>query len=432
MIIDQLQNLASVQETDEIPVERGTTTYKSTLQKMKDLVASLLTKSDVGLANVDNVKQYSFSNPPPYPVTSVNGQTGAVTVQAATDAQVTNAVDTWLDNNVDPATGYVLDSTLTMSNAAPPASAVGVLKSALNTKAPIIINTASGAVASFTDGADNMPIKALTVNVEPIQAGSGDPSPDNVRPISGRTSATIYHSGADTSDPTTYTIQLDDTVYGGTLDVTGGKMVVDRAMVDLGTLTWGYRTGSGLADYFYCNFNGIKFSGAFSDTAYPILTSIYKATPRSSAFLNNCICVDGAAAMEMPKQIQIKDSRYTDTATFKTAMSGVQLCYELAQPIEITLTPTQIDTLLGTNNIWSDAGDVDVDYRADTKLYIDNIHQPTDNDMTADAQIASGKFFLIGGTLYKSTTVIPAGDTIIPGTNCVRTNLAEALNALNA
>lgn len=38
-------------------------------------------KSDIGLGNVDNVKQYSASNPPPYPVTSVNGETGAVTVR---------------------------------------------------------------------------------------------------------------------------------------------------------------------------------------------------------------------------------------------------------------------------------------------------------------------------------------------------------------
>ena len=37
-------------------------------------------KSDIGLGNVDNVKQYSDTNPPPYPVTSVNGHTGAVTV----------------------------------------------------------------------------------------------------------------------------------------------------------------------------------------------------------------------------------------------------------------------------------------------------------------------------------------------------------------
>ena len=38
-------------------------------------------KSDIGLGNVDNVKQYSATNPPPYPVTSVNGKTGAVTVR---------------------------------------------------------------------------------------------------------------------------------------------------------------------------------------------------------------------------------------------------------------------------------------------------------------------------------------------------------------
>ena len=44
--------------------------------------AVVLTSSDVGLGNVDNVKQYSVSNPPPYPVTSVNGHTGAVTISA--------------------------------------------------------------------------------------------------------------------------------------------------------------------------------------------------------------------------------------------------------------------------------------------------------------------------------------------------------------
>ena len=38
-------------------------------------------KSDIGLGNVDNVKQYSASNPPPYPVKSVNGKTGAITVR---------------------------------------------------------------------------------------------------------------------------------------------------------------------------------------------------------------------------------------------------------------------------------------------------------------------------------------------------------------
>lgn len=39
-------------------------------------------KSEVGLGNVDNVKQYSANNQPPYPVTSVNGKTGDVQISA--------------------------------------------------------------------------------------------------------------------------------------------------------------------------------------------------------------------------------------------------------------------------------------------------------------------------------------------------------------
>ena len=44
----------------------------------------------------------------------------------------TPAVTAWLEENVDPATGYVLDASLTMDNAAAPASAVGGLKSAVD------------------------------------------------------------------------------------------------------------------------------------------------------------------------------------------------------------------------------------------------------------------------------------------------------------
>lgn len=36
------------------------------------------TKGEVGLGSVDNIQQYSVVNPPPYPVTSVNGKKGAV------------------------------------------------------------------------------------------------------------------------------------------------------------------------------------------------------------------------------------------------------------------------------------------------------------------------------------------------------------------
>ena len=49
-------------------------------------------KSDVGLGNVDNVQQYSANNPPPYPVTSVNGSTGAVMLTIPSTAADVGAV----------------------------------------------------------------------------------------------------------------------------------------------------------------------------------------------------------------------------------------------------------------------------------------------------------------------------------------------------
>lgn len=42
-----------------------------------------VTKAQVGLSEVDNVKQYSASNPPPYPVKSVNSKTGEITLTAS-------------------------------------------------------------------------------------------------------------------------------------------------------------------------------------------------------------------------------------------------------------------------------------------------------------------------------------------------------------
>ena len=58
---------------------------QTSLEKADSALQSV-TKSDVGLGNVDNVKQYSASNPPPYPVTSVNGQTGDVEIQSGSES----------------------------------------------------------------------------------------------------------------------------------------------------------------------------------------------------------------------------------------------------------------------------------------------------------------------------------------------------------
>lgn len=79
------------------------------------------TKSEVGLGNVDNVKQYSASNPPPYPVTSINGKTGAVQITAS-DLGLSGAMrflGTSATNIVDNSTTQTISvngSTITAQN----------------------------------------------------------------------------------------------------------------------------------------------------------------------------------------------------------------------------------------------------------------------------------------------------------------------------
>jgi hypothetical protein len=56
--------------------------------------------------------------------------------------------------------------------------------------------------------------------------------------------------------------------------------------------------------------------------------------------------------------IIIKDTAYTDKDAFTASLSGSQLVYELATPQTYQLTPTQVTTLFGQNNIFADCGQV--------------------------------------------------------------------------
>ena len=337
-------------------------------------------------------------------------------------------VDEWLEENVDPATGYVLDRSLQMENAAAPADIVGdinddvgELRNTSNNKADVIYDTASGPIASFPDGADGLPVKALTVAIEPVQSGTGDPSPTNVRPISGWTGCNISHSGADTSDPTVIPISWATeagTVYGGTLDVTSGVLTVDRVMV---ASTWGdgvnaIDRGNNITSKKYELQSTAKNINATAagDTTNVTSVQIFNTTGNVHFFIGS----DNFAVLFLPQGT--------------LASQEIQILYELATPQTYQLDPVTVQTLLGQNSIFADCGPSTVEYPADTKLYIQKINTPSDDDMIADAQIASGKYFIVNNNLYLSTTAILAGDPIKPGTNCTLTNLAAALNALNS
>ena len=58
-----------------------------------------------------------------------------------------------------------------------------------------ITGDAEGSVISINDGKLNTPLKACTVDINPVQSGSGTPSPSNIRPISGWDSEEITVAG---------------------------------------------------------------------------------------------------------------------------------------------------------------------------------------------------------------------------------------------
>ena len=67
-----------------------------------------------------------------------------------------------------------------------------LMLSALSSGGSVVEDTASGNPVTFlTDLAK--PLKSLVANFLPIQSGTGDPSPENIRPITGWTGVDVWH-----------------------------------------------------------------------------------------------------------------------------------------------------------------------------------------------------------------------------------------------
>lgn len=228
-----------------------------------------------------------------------------------------------------------------------------------------VTGTASGAIASFDDGANGKALKSLTIEINPVQSGTGDPSPDNVRPISGWTGAVVTNKD-DMTNPTvtrTYPITFPSTVYGGTLDVTSGELTVDRAM----------DTFDGNSVTSVSSAGGVQFARVVASQ----LSTAKTADLICNSYNPNVISQNGNIVWVSASQqvVRIFDDRFVDVATAKAILDAqpVQLCYVLKTPTTIQLTPTQVTTLLGDNNLFADTGDVDVTYVRDLNIVINKL-----------------------------------------------------------
>ena len=207
------------------------------------------------------------------------------------------------------------------------------------------------AIASFSDGADNVPVSELIVNITATQAGSGTPSPSNPRAISGHSSCTITVED-DIDNPQevyTVTISLGDTYYGCTLNVTTGELTVTHGYADLGGLNYTKDTTT------------VPGKTLFLTPQLPNAKIYFNAICSHYPFVGNYTnLVDKSCSYIYGVKLAIYDTdfdSYTE-AQVKDAMAGAQLVYKLATPTTVQLTPTEVRTLLDDNNIYADTGDI--------------------------------------------------------------------------
>lgn len=165
---------------------------------------------------------------------------------------------------------------------------------------------------------------------------------------------TEYHA----YDGDTYSVTFSDqgTVYGGTYDFVTGKLKVTKASVDLGTLSWVAGTDA-TGQYFRAAApNNIKTPTQADGHLARAICSRYPITTSENVY-NYSLAVGWSS----PVPIFVRDTTFATAAAFKTGMSGVQLVYELATPLEYTLSAQQLTTLQGQNVVWG-AGPITLTY----------------------------------------------------------------------
>ena len=162
----------------------------------------------------------------------------------------------------------------------------------------------------------------------------------------------------------------DGTVYGGTLDVVNKKLTVDKiAYIATGTgssATDGmrfYKSSNTARNEFYtlASNNGIVVPSQTS-TDEVICSHFKTAAPSNSAI--SCFVGSSQFRVAFPLGGDIETTTQMNNWVAEQYANGTPLTYvlTLSTPTVYDLTADEITTLLGTNNIWADCGDVDVTF----------------------------------------------------------------------
>ena len=177
---------------------------------------------------------------------------------------------------------------------------------------------------------------------------------------------------------TTIPITFPTTIYGGSDEVIGGALESNRGIFKFenytGNISSDAANANGIIRYIATISN--KKAGT-SNLISNILATASYVIPQDtdkeliSGFPSSAGLYMSIKASRLTGDLSTGAGRATALRSWAEA-NGFEICYELAAPIEYTLTANELTTLYGQNNVWTDVGEVSVDYPADTKLYIDN------------------------------------------------------------
>ncbi len=158
-------------------------------------------------------------------------------------------------------------------------------------------------------------------------------------------------------------------------DFVNGKNGKVVGSVDLGTLTYSHSTNSG-RELFSVAIPGIKVVAV--NVVFNAICPLYEATSQASTWTD--MQMSGVAN---GNTVYFVNNSYTDAATFKAAMSGVILQYELAEP---TLTDmTESEKLTNTYNVNDYGTELFDNVCALDVLYQNNLVRQIVNNQTAIA-----------------------------------------------
>lgn len=150
------------------------------------------------------------------------------------------------------------------------------------------------------------------------------------------------------------------TVYGGTLDVTTGELVVDKVKLSLtgeeSPITQG-KTGNFYSVHVKADALPVSANTDVVDGISNVLIAMparYNDTGTASNF-----------AVNTSGRLIVNVYGATTLAEWKTFISNndVTIVYPLATPLVYHLTPQEITALSGDNTVWADTGDITVTYR---------------------------------------------------------------------